>query len=128
HAPDWRPPKVEARAVVQAHCHHRAVMGFEADERLLDRLGLEAEVLDAGCCGMAGSFGFEAEHYDVSMQVGELAVLPAVRAAAADAVVIADGFSCREQISQATDRRPVHVVQVIAEALADHSHPQEGTP
>jgi len=125
HAPNWRPPTIVGKAVVQGHCHHRAVMGFDADERLLARLGLDVDVLDKGCCGMAGSFGFEAEHYDVSMQVGELAVLPAVRAADEDAVVIADGFSCREQISQSTDRAPLHLAQVISRALP--GRPKEGT-
>jgi len=74
-------------------------------------------LLDAGCCGMAGSFGFEAAHYDISMQVGELALLPAVRRAPKETLIVADGFSCREQISQATDREAIHTAQLIQMAL-----------
>jgi Fe-S oxidoreductase len=101
-----------APAVVQRHCHQYAVLGFDADTDLMRRAGIAADVLDAGCCGLAGNFGYE--HYDISMAVGELAVLPAVRAAAADALVIADGFSCRLQIAQATDRRPIHLAEALA--------------
>lgn len=117
-AADWRAPSLGDRAaVVQPHCHHRAVMGFEAEEGLLERLGVDAEVLDAGCCGMAGSFGFEASHYEVSMAVGEQGVLPAARATPDSSLLVADGFSCREQIRQATGRTPLHVAEVMAEAL-----------
>ncbi|HSH60118.1 MAG TPA: hypothetical protein VK988_10840 [Acidimicrobiales bacterium] len=82
------------------------MLGFDAEERVLQRLGLDAEILDSGCCGMAGSFGFEAEHYQLSQKVGERVLLPAVRAASEHTLVIADGFSCREQITQATARTP----------------------
>jgi len=117
-AADWRAPSLgDQAAVVQPHCHHRAVMGFEAEEDLLERLGVDADVLDAGCCGMAGSFGFEASHYEVSMAVGEQGVLPAARATPAMSLLVADGFSCREQIRQATGRTPLHVAEVMAEAL-----------
>src|SRR5207253_7873820 len=106
---------LDGRAMVQAHCHHKAVMGFGDDERLLRSLGLHVEVLDAGCCGMAGSFGFEAgDHYDVSMKAAERVLLPAVRAASHDTVIVADGFSCREQIVQATGRRALHLAEVLA--------------
>jgi len=108
------PPRTPA--VVQRHCHQDAVLGFDADTDLMRRAGIAADVLDAGCCGLAGNFGYE--HYDISMAVGELAVLPAVRAAAADALVIADGFSCRLQIAHATGRRPIH----LAEALVANLH------
>jgi len=84
---------------------------------VLDRLGIDATVLDEGCCGMAGSFGFEAEHYDVSVAVGEQGLLPAVRAAAADTLIVADGFSCREQITQCTTRRAIHLAEAIRMAL-----------
>jgi len=111
-------PEVRGRAIVQAHCHHRSIMGFATDQELLRRLGLDAEVLDSGCCGMAGSFGFESgEHYDVSIKAGERVLLPAVRQAAADTFVLADGFSCRQQVVQATGRRPLHLAQVIALGL-----------
>ncbi len=84
---------------------------------LLQRLGLDAEILDSGCCGMAGSFGFERSHYDVSVQVGERVLLPRVRAAAPDTLIVADGFSCREPIAQLTDRRALHLADVLALAL-----------
>ncbi len=99
-------------AVVQRHCHQYAVLGFDADIDLMRRAGITADVLDAGCCGLAGNFGYE--HYDMSMAVGELAVLPAVRATPADALVIADGFSCRLQIAHATGRRPIHLAEALA--------------
>jgi Fe-S oxidoreductase len=111
-------PKWPHKALVHGHCHHKAVMGMESEEALLSDLGLDFAVLDSGCCGMAGSFGFEAgEHYDVSVKAGERMLLPAVRGASKDTVIIADGFSCREQIAQMTDRRALHLAQVIDMAL-----------
>jgi FAD/FMN-containing dehydrogenase/Fe-S oxidoreductase len=115
----WRPPRLERRAVVHRHCHQQAVMGFDADERILERMGLDFEVLDSGCCGMAGSFGFEREHHDISVRIGERRLLPGVREASKDTLVIADGFSCKTQVSQLTDRRPLHLAQVMRMA-ADH--------
>jgi hypothetical protein len=85
-----------------------------ADHLVLDRLGVEYQVIDSGCCGMAGSFGFERHHYDVSQAIGEQRLMPALRSSSADATVIADGFSCREQIEQATGRRAIHLAEVIA--------------
>ncbi|MGH7874593.1 MAG: hypothetical protein ACREQO_20580 [Candidatus Binatia bacterium] len=87
------------------------------DTNLLDKLGVDYQVLDSGCCGMAGSFGFEKGHYDVSRRIGELVLLPAVREADKDTLIIADGFSCREQIAQLTDRRALHTAQVLQMAL-----------
>ncbi|MDA8330619.1 MAG: FAD-binding and (Fe-S)-binding domain-containing protein [Candidatus Dormibacteraeota bacterium] len=108
------------KALVQTHCHQHAVMGFDADRTLMDRLGLEYEVLDAGCCGMAGAFGFErGEKYNLSMRIGERGVLSAVRAANLDTRILADGFSCREQIWQGARRRALHLAQVFAECLPD---------
>jgi len=103
--------------MLHGHCHHKAIAKLDDEEALLRSAGADVETLDSGCCGMAGSFGFEAEHYDVSMKVGELVLLPAVRAAAADTVIVADGFSCREQIAQATSRHAVHVAQALQMAL-----------
>jgi Fe-S oxidoreductase len=94
------------------------VLGFGDEKAVLDTLGLEYRVLDSGCCGMAGAFGFErGEHYDVSIACGERVLLPAVRAAPADTLIVANGFSCREQIAQTTDREAVHLAQVIKMAL-----------
>jgi Fe-S oxidoreductase len=92
---------------------------FDAERRLLERLGLDLEVLDSGCCGMAGSFGFEKEHYELSMKVGELVLLPAVREAGTETLLVADGFSCHEQIVQATGRRPLHLAEVLQMALRE---------
>ncbi len=115
-APQWQPPKLAGAAVVHGHCHHQAVMGMRADRELLARTGLEVELLDAGCCGLAGSFGYEAAHYEVSMACGELALLPAVRAASAETLVIADGFSCRTQIRHGSGRRALHLAELLQPA------------
>ncbi|WP_436778381.1 FAD-binding and (Fe-S)-binding domain-containing protein [Yinghuangia sp. YIM S09857] len=115
---DWRPPAVDARAVVQRHCHQYAVMGFEAERRLLERAGVDADVLDEGCCGLAGNFGFEKGHYDVSMACAEAGLLPAVRNADDDTLIVADGFSCRTRIEQAgTGRTSLHLAEILAAAL-----------
>ncbi len=96
------------------HCHEKAVIGMQADQVLMSRMGVHGETLDSGCCGMAGSFGFEeGEKYDVPVRAGERVLLPAVRAAADDVLVVADGFSCREQIRQGTEREALHLVQVL---------------
>ena len=76
-------------------------------------------MLDTGCCGMAGSFGFKQEHYDISMQIGELALLPAIRNTATDTIVISDGFSCRQQIEQSTHRQGMHLAEVIHQAMGN---------
>ena len=86
---------------------------MDEEEALIKGTGAFVETLDAGCCGMAGSFGFEASHYQVSMDVGELALLPAVRRAPDDTIIVADGFSCREQIAQATGRRALHLAELL---------------
>ena len=117
--PGYRPPRLAGRVMVHGHCHQKALAQMDDERALLEQTGAEVEVLDAGCCGMAGSFGFEADHYDVAVAAGELALLPAVRAAAADTVIVADGFSCREQIAQCTTRRAVHLADVLRSALGD---------
>jgi len=118
HAPDWQPPRLEARALVHGHCHQEAVMGMSAESKLYERMGLEFEVLDSGCCGLAGSFGFEREHDEISRQIGEQRLMPAVRAAGETTILIADGFSCKTQIEQLTDRRALHTAQVLKLAIA----------
>jgi Fe-S oxidoreductase len=119
-APHFQPPALHRKAVVHGHCHHKSVLGFDAEEEMLQRAGLDYTVLDSGCCGMAGAFGFEkGEHYDVSIRCGERVLLPAVRSAAADTLVLADGFSCREQIAQTTTRRALHLAEVLAMGLDD---------
>ena len=117
---DYQPPFLDRRALVQVHCHHGAVLGYDREKELLLRMGLEVTIPDSGCCGMAGSFGFErGQRYEVSQACGERVILPAVRAAAGDTVIIADGFSCREQVGQATSRRPLHLAQVLRLASSD---------
>jgi FAD/FMN-containing dehydrogenase/Fe-S oxidoreductase len=115
----YQPPPLARRALVHGHCHHKAVLGMAKETSLLDKLGLDYQLLDSGCCGMAGSFGFEAEHYDVSIAAGERLLLPAVRAADPDTLIIADGFSCRQQILQTTKRRPLHLAEVLQLALEE---------
>ncbi|HEY4101006.1 MAG TPA: FAD-linked oxidase C-terminal domain-containing protein [Gemmatimonadales bacterium] len=117
-APDFNIPALQRKAIVQGHCHHKAVLRFDAEEALLKRSGLDHTVLDSGCCGMAGAFGFErGAHHDVSIACGERVLLPAVRAAGADTLIVADGFSCREQISQTTGRRALHIAELLKMAL-----------
>jgi Fe-S oxidoreductase len=123
----WQPPHLGAKAIAQTHCHQHAIMGYDADQALLRAAGVDLEVLDAGCCGLAGNFGFEAGHYDVSRACGERVLLPAVRDAATDTLVLADGFSCRTQIEQGdTGRTPVHLAEILAAGL--HAASQDGPP
>jgi FAD/FMN-containing dehydrogenase/Fe-S oxidoreductase len=112
-------PPAGRRIVFHGHCHEKAGVGTEASRALLERIpGAEVVELDAGCCGMAGSFGFEAEHYDLSRQVGELRLFPALRGEPADTVVAATGVSCRQQIGHFAGRRARHPVELVAQALA----------
>ncbi|HEX2835873.1 MAG TPA: FAD-linked oxidase C-terminal domain-containing protein [Thermoanaerobaculia bacterium] len=106
-------PAVHAKAIVQAHCHHKSVMRFDAEEAVLRRLGIDLTHPDSGCCGMAGAFGFEEKHYDLSMKIGERVLLPMVRDASSDTLIIANGFSCREQIEQGTRRKTLHLAEVV---------------
>jgi Fe-S oxidoreductase len=117
---------LDRRVLMHGHCHHKAVMHMDADHRVLDRLGVRHETLDAGCCGMAGAFGFEADHYAVSMAIGERVLLPAVRAASADTFIVADGFSCREQIAQGTPRRALHLAELVWLAMRRGPHGPSG--
>jgi FAD/FMN-containing dehydrogenase/Fe-S oxidoreductase len=116
---DYQPPKLQRKALVHGHCHHKAIAGFDNEQHILKKMGLDCQMPDPGCCGMAGSFGFEADHYDVSMKVGEQRLLPAVRRAGDDTLIIADGFSCHEQILQGAGRKPLHLAQVIQMALRE---------
>lgn len=119
-------PALHRKAIVHGHCHHKAIMKMDAEEQALHAMGLDCKVLDAGCCGMAGSFGFERDHYDVSMKVGERVLLPAVREAPRDTLIVADGFSCRTQIEQATDRRALHLADVLEMAAREGANGPRG--
>ncbi|MFZ2490320.1 MAG: FAD-linked oxidase C-terminal domain-containing protein, partial [Thermoanaerobaculia bacterium] len=110
-------PSLQRKAIVQAHCHHNAVMRFDCEESVLRRIGLDLENPDSGCCGMAGAFGFAEEHYEVSMKVGERVLLPMIREADPSTLIIANGFSCREQIEQSTGRETLHLAQVLELAM-----------
>ena len=117
-APDWVPPPVNRRAIVQTHCHQHAVMGFDADRALLERSGVDVDVLDSGCCGLAGNFGFERGHFEVSIACAERVLLPTVRRVDLETVLLADGFSCRTQVEQArTGRQAVHLAELLAAAV-----------
>jgi Fe-S oxidoreductase len=116
-APTFEIPTLRLKAVVHGHCHEKAVVGMEAAEKVLKRIGLDYEIPDSGCCGLAGSFGFERGHYDVSMACGERVLLPEVRAADERTLIVSDGFSCRTQIDHGTNRRALHIAQVISLAL-----------
>jgi len=115
HAGNWEPPQLHRKALLHGHCHQQATGGTEPDKQLLERMGVEVEVLDAGCCGMAGGWGYETGHYDVSIACGERVLLPKVRGASFDSLIVSDGFSCRSQVEQGqTGRRALHAAQVLA--------------
>jgi FAD/FMN-containing dehydrogenase/Fe-S oxidoreductase len=118
-------PKLERKALIQGHCHHKSVLRFDAEAALLAAMQVDAELLNSGCCGMAGSFGFEREKYDVSRACGERVLLPQVRRESAETVILADGFSCRTQIEQNTERSALHVAEAMKLAL---EHGPAGPP
>jgi FAD/FMN-containing dehydrogenase/Fe-S oxidoreductase len=110
-------PQLNRKALLHGHCHHKSIMKMTAEESLLRRIGIDFQSPAPGCCGMAGSFGFEHDKYEISQAIGELELLPAVRQAPPDWLIIADGFSCREQIAQSTARRALHLAEVLQMAL-----------
>jgi FAD/FMN-containing dehydrogenase/Fe-S oxidoreductase len=117
HAPGYNPPKLSAKILLHGHCHHKSLMKMNDEASLLGRMGVELECPDAGCCGMAGAFGFEREKFAIAQAIGERVLLPAVRSAAPETMVLADGFSCREQIQQSTGRMAKHLAEVLYAAL-----------
>ena len=127
HERGWNPPSLaDVQVIAQPHCHQHAVMGFEPDARLLAQAGATVDAV-SGCCGLAGNFGVEKGHYEVSVAVAEHALLPAVRSAPASSVVLADGFSCRTQLDQLADRAGIHLAELLASRLTDSNHPvQQG--
>ena len=118
HASNFPLPQLNRKALLHGHCHHKSLMKMTAEESVLHRLGIDFQSPAPGCCGMAGSFGFEADKYDISIAIGELELLPAVRQAPPDWLIIADGFSCREQIAQGSPRHALHLAEVLQMALA----------
>jgi FAD/FMN-containing dehydrogenase/Fe-S oxidoreductase len=120
HAPGYQPPHLSGKLLLHGHCHHKAIMKMTDEEALLRRTGSDVKTLDAGCCGMAGPFGFAREKYAVSQAIGERVLLPAVRQAEPNTLIVSDGFSCREQIFQATGREAVHLAEVLQSAMNQH--------
>jgi Fe-S oxidoreductase len=127
-AKDFPIPKLARKALIHGHCHHKALMKMTAEESVLQRMGVDFTAPAPGCCGMAGAFGFEKKKYDVSRAIGELELLPAVRQAPTDWLIVADGFSCREQIAQETDRHALHLAEVLQMALREATETPEGLP
>jgi FAD/FMN-containing dehydrogenase/Fe-S oxidoreductase len=119
HEKGYTPPPLHRQAVLHEHCHQHATGGIDPDQKLLETMGVVVDKPDSGCCGMAGAWGYEKSHYDVSIACGERALLPKVREASDDALVVTAGFSCRSQIEQTTDRRALHIAQVI-QLARDH--------
>jgi FAD/FMN-containing dehydrogenase/Fe-S oxidoreductase len=118
HAEGWEIPRLESKALVHFHCHQRATSDTDCDCAVLDRLGLDYEVLDTGCCGLAGSFGYEAgERYELSVKAGERVLFPAARGASAHTLLVTDGFSCRTQVEHGSQRSPLHLAQVLQMAI-----------
>lgn len=128
HAPRYSPPPFEpkSKALLHGHCHQKALMGMDPDVKWLNKLDLDVELIDSGCCGMAGSFGFEKEKYEVSVKCGEHVLLGAVRGEDAATWIVANGFSCQEQISQLTKRHAVHLAQLMALAVKQKSSSSDG--
>jgi Fe-S oxidoreductase len=119
-AAGYTPPKLNRKVLLHGHCHHKALMTLSAEEALLKNMGVDLQSPDTGCCGMAGAFGFEREKFQISQAIGERALLPAVRGAAAETLIVSDGFSCREQIAQLTGRKALHLAEILRMA-ADES-------
>jgi len=117
HAPGYVPPPLSRRVILHGHCHHKALMKINDEESLLRKMGVDLQSLDSGCCGMAGPFGFQKDKFEISQTIGERVLLPAVRRAAPDTLVVADGFSCREQILQGTGRPAMHLAEILKMAL-----------
>jgi FAD/FMN-containing dehydrogenase/Fe-S oxidoreductase len=119
--------RIGGSALVQIHCHHHAVLNPASEQHVLDHLGLDYQIMKSGCCGMAGSFGFEKSKYDVSMTAAERVLLPTIRKAPSDSIILANGFSCREQIEQGSGRKTLHIAELLSRSFGgiseEGSHP-----
>lgn len=120
HAPGYQPARIEKKILLHGHCHQKALIGMRHAEALLRKTGANLQVLDSGCCGMAGPFGFEKDRFPIAQAIGERVLLPAVRQASEDTLIVTDGFSCREQILQATGKRAFHLAEVLSHALSNN--------
>ncbi len=117
HEQGYKPPKLNANVLVHGHCHQKSFFGTKGDVALLAELGVQANYIDSGCCGMAGSFGCNPEHIEISKAAGELVLLPAVRFADQETIILTNGFSCREQIEQETGRKVTHLAELLNIAI-----------
>ncbi len=138
----YKPGALHGKAVIHGHCHHKALWSMSPEQSLLAAAGLETNVLDSGCCGLAGSFGYETGHHDLSVAIGERVLFPAVRKADRNTIIVSDGFSCRQQIAHGTARRAMHTAEVLQMALqqpsakrkkkafieSGHTQPEPGYP
>jgi Fe-S oxidoreductase len=115
HAPHYQPSRITQKIIVHGHCHQRATMGMQDEMTVLRATGAEVELLDSGCCGMAGPFGFERDKFDLSQKLAERVLLPTIRRESDRAIIVSDGFSCCEQITQNTAARPMHLAEVLAQ-------------
>ncbi len=122
----YKPPRMNREAILQGHCHHQAIMRMDEEEQVLRKMGVDFDLLTSGCCGMAGSFGYEADKYEVSLACGERDLLPRVRKTGLRTLVMADGFSCKEQIAQETGRHGLHLAEVMQLALRHGPHGPPG--
>ncbi len=127
HSPDFvKQYPLKRKAVVHGHCHHKTVLDFGAEKTILDKMSLDTQTPEDGCCGMAGAFGFETEHFDVAQKCGERVLLPTLAKTNKDTLLVADGFSCREMISQNTDRHALHMAEIIKMAMNEGPHGPSG--
>ncbi|MFZ4063209.1 MAG: FAD-binding and (Fe-S)-binding domain-containing protein [Polynucleobacter sp.] len=125
HEHGYVPPPLDCEVLVHSHCHQKSLFGTKGDVALLTALGAKADYIDSGCCGMAGSFGFNPKHIEISKAVGELVLLPAIRKADKDTIILTNGFSCREQIEQETGRQVMHLAELLLKA---HQSSDLGSP
>jgi Fe-S oxidoreductase len=119
----WSPPPIEGPILLHGHCHARATGGFDPEQQLLEATGARVETPDTGCCGMAGGWGYESAHYEVSKACAERVLLPAIRGAEPGTVVVASGFSCRSQIAQLGGGHAVHLAELLSRAVARSDEP-----
>ncbi len=124
--PGYKAPQLKRHAIVQGHCHHKAIMRMKEEKSVMEKMGLNHEVLESGCCGMAGSFGYEKDKYQVSIDCGERSLLPQVRKAGLSTIIMADGFSCKEQIAQETNRHALHLAEVLQLAIHEGEQGPDG--
>jgi FAD/FMN-containing dehydrogenase/Fe-S oxidoreductase len=117
HAPRYMPDQFSSKILLHGHCHHKALMKMTDQTSLLAKMGADVRAPDSGCCGMAGAFGFEKDKFNISQSIGERVLLPAIREEPAETLIVADGFSCREQIRQATGRKAIHFAEVLQMAM-----------